>query len=350
MRQARAFIAAFGRWLRAHRGAVAMAGLLSLAAPTRFFFGAVSVMRDPTELDVAALAGWFALFGVELWLLLLVIGYALQRVDALRRYALPATLVGACVAAAVADLASGRATILVEHGVVQSAHAMHAYAFVFAFTMALLFFAHLHRSRAREESAARLAAAQATQREMRRRLAEGGLQAMQARIDPQFLFDMLDAVHRAYRTDSARAERLLNELTEFLHAALPPLQAASSSVLRETDLACAYARLRALADERGLALRLDVPDEIAGARFPPGVLLPLLRDGLGERPGSCAMVASRTAKACSIALALPVSPTERTLSRVRELLVGLYGAAANLSVWDADGASNVLVTVPYESS
>ena len=162
------------------------------------------------------LTSWFVLFGVELWGLLLVIGYVLQRIEAIGRYAAQRnTGWRGCAAAAFAELSTaGRGPILVEQGVAQSIQAMHAYAFVFSLIMALLFFAHLQRSRAHEEAAARLAAAQAAQREARRRLAQARLQAVQARIDPQLLFEMLDAVRRAYEDDASRAERLLDELVD----------------------------------------------------------------------------------------------------------------------------------------
>jgi LytS/YehU family sensor histidine kinase len=78
--------------------------------------------------------------------------------------------------------------------------------------MAVLFFTHLQHSRTHADAAKRLAAAKAAQQEARRRIAYGQLKAVQARIDPQFLFDMLEAVRRAYETDPERAERLLDEL------------------------------------------------------------------------------------------------------------------------------------------
>ena len=60
-----------------------MAGLLSFAAPVTFIANMVSIMREPTAVDVLVLTGWFLLFGIELWGLLLVIGYALQRIKAI---------------------------------------------------------------------------------------------------------------------------------------------------------------------------------------------------------------------------------------------------------------------------
>ena len=141
------------------------------------------------------------LYGFELWCLLLVIGYVLAAPESRYRTLRGAVLLlGACAAAGVRrDLDDGRAHIArrARRGA-QHPSVMHAYAFMSSFIMALLFFAHLQRSHAHEEAAARLAAAQTAQREARRRLVHARLQAVQARIDPQLLFDMLDAVRRSY--------------------------------------------------------------------------------------------------------------------------------------------------------
>ncbi len=344
-----AVAAGFTHWLRAHRGTVTIAGLLSFAAPVTFLANVVSVMREPTAADVFVLTGWFALYGVELWVLLLAIGYALQRVTAIGRYARGATLLGAGAAAAFATLSTtGRGSILVEHGVVQSIQAMHAYAFVFSLVMALLFFAHLHRSRAQEQAATRLAAAQASQRAARRRLVHSRLQAVQARIDPQLLFEMLDAVRHAYDDDAARAERLLDELVTFLRAALPRMRSTSSSVLREAQLARSYAQLRTLAGATDIDMRLDVSPEVGNARFPPGVILPLLDDALHSRTGPCALSATLSSSDCKLVLTLPARPLDAAVARVRSLLADLYGASADLVVAHVDGVVNATVMVPYE--
>jgi hypothetical protein len=107
-------------WLRTHRGAVTMAGLLSFAVPVTLFPGAVTVMREPTAENVMMLASWYVLYGVELWGLLLVIGYAFQRQHPNTRYARAATtLIGSCAAVACVEISTaGRGRILVEQGVV----------------------------------------------------------------------------------------------------------------------------------------------------------------------------------------------------------------------------------------
>jgi hypothetical protein len=345
-----AIVAGFTHWRRTHRGAVTMAGLLSFAVPVTFFTGDLSVMSDPTAAVVMMLASWFVLYAVELWFFLLVIGYAFQRLYPTTKYARTAMmLLGACAAVSCVDISTAaRGRILVEQGVVLSSQTMHLYAFISTLIMALLFFAHLQRSRAHEQAAARLASAQAAQRQTQRRLAQARLQAVQARIDPQLLFDMLDAVRRCYDDDAARAEQLLDELIAFLRAALPRLRNPSSSVTREAELARAYVRLHSLASARDFEMALHVSVNLMSARFPPGVLLPLLDDALRARAGPCGLTAEGAAGSCLLALTLPARPTDATVTRVRALLADLYGTSAELAVDESNGAVSATVTVPYE--
>jgi hypothetical protein len=92
--------------------------------------------------------------------------------------------------------------------------------------LALVIVERLH---ARRQAVRRLAEQQEHGRVVRRQLAYAQLQAIQARVDPQLLFDMLAAVKRFYLRDAARAEALLDELTAFLRAALPRLRRSSGS-------------------------------------------------------------------------------------------------------------------------
>lgn len=349
---ARAALGNFRAWLRSHRDSVKMAGLLAFAAPVTFFFGALSVMRDPTAADMARLALWWLLYGFELWGLLLVIGYAGQRLAphcgrvarvGIWLLSVSVTAVGPTISAA------GRAGVLGAQGVVQGVLTMHLHAAVFSITMALLFLAHLRRSRTREAAAARLACAQAAQREARRSIAQARLAAVQARIDPQLLFGMLEAVRRSYAIDAVRAECLLDELIAFLRAVMPQLRAASSSVPREAELARRYAVLHQLAGATDASVTIDVSVHLLHARFPPGVLLPLLDDALRTRAGPCILTAiGGQAAGCRLALTLPARPSGPVVARIRALLADVYGGLADLQINDASGVFIATVQVPYE--
>lgn len=89
--------------------------------------------------------------------------------------------------------------------------------------------------------AARMAALR-TQHE----LVEGELRAMEARVDPDLLFDALAAVDRGYACDPGEGERRLDTLIRFLRAALPGDAAGASSVDREQERVDAYLALCAL--------------------------------------------------------------------------------------------------------
>jgi len=194
----------------------------------------------------------------------------------------------------------------------------------------------------------RLAAAQAAHLESRRRAAQMRLQAVQARVDPNLLFDMLESVKRCYEEDASRAEQLLDELIAFLRAALPRLRCASSSVASEAELARAYAQLRALAGAAEVSMTLDVSREAMNAQFPPGVLLPLLDDALRKRGGGCDLAVTRHRDECRVVLGLPARPSEAALDRARALLGELYGASATLAIGTSAGAATTSIMVPFE--
>lgn len=349
-RHSTAILSGFGHWLRTHHGAIMIAVLLSYVMPITYFLGSVGVMREATPARVIEYVPWIALMGFVLSCLVLVIGYALQRLNPAGRYARGAAwLLGACAAATLVSISTaGQAPILVELGVVSSVLTMHLHVFTSSLIMALLYFAHLQRTVAYEKAAARLRAAQAGQREARRRMVQARLQAVQARIDPELLFDMLDAVRRCYEVDASSAEQLLDELIDFLRASLPRLRSASSSLPCEAELARTYARLRALAGASAASMTLEVPAGLLRARFPPGVLLPLLDDVLRTHAGPCALAATRSSDECRLVLTLPVRPSDAAVSRVRALLADLYGSAADLTLDDANGSVGAAIKVPYE--
>lgn len=343
--------AGFLHWVGWHRETASMAFLLGFAGPVTFFTGSLSVMRGPSPADIVELGLWWTLYSVQLAALLLAMGYADERLRFPASRAVRGAVLFLCASVASAWVTvstGGRAAILVNQGVVQSAVTMHIHASVISLTMGLLFMAHLRRARTHSLAAARLVAAQAAQRDSRRRSVQARLAAVQARIDPQLLFGMLDAVRRSCEADPQRAERLLDELIAFLRAALPRLRDSSSSVPREAQLACGYARLHALADDSSAGMELDLDRASAHARFPPGVLLPMIDDALRARAGRCTLTARREDDACRLLLRLPAQPSEAALARVRSLLAEVYGAAATLQVGSEGAVSLVRVEVPYE--
>jgi len=74
-----------------------------------------------------------------------------------------------------------------------------------------------------------LRAAELSREASQRGLAEARLAALQARIDPEFLFQTLTKLEQLYEADPPGADRLLEELIVFLRGALADIRASGAS-------------------------------------------------------------------------------------------------------------------------
>src|SRR5262249_50548924 len=86
----------------------------------------------------------------------------------------------------------------------------------------------------------RLRGAESERARTAKRMLESQLQAMQARVEPQFLFNTLAQVRQLSEVDIRLAERVLDDLIAYLRAAMPQMRDTTSTVAREMGLVRAY--------------------------------------------------------------------------------------------------------------
>lgn len=188
-----------------------------------------------------------------------------------------------------------------------------------------------------------LRAAQLEGAQLARQTLESKLQAMQARVEPEFLFDTLVEVQRLYETDARRADRILDQLIVYLRAALPQLHDAASTMGKEIDLAHAYLAILKMRYGERLAFTVAAAPEARRLPFPPMVILPLIDHALAEGPnastlrGAIDVVASVVPGrlrlvVCSEATQRPEDPGQATVDGLRVRLAALYGADARFEV------------------
>ena len=158
--------------------------------------------------------------------------------------------------------------------------AVYVYHPVFALThwlvvggAAVFFYADRRAARRTE---ARLRAAELDRIRSSKLALESRLQAMQARVEPQFLFNTLAQVERLFEVDAALAAHMLDDLIAYLRAAMPLMRDTSSTVAQEVELARAYLDIARLRLGERLRVSIDVPPDTSGARMPPMMLLPLI--------------------------------------------------------------------------
>jgi signal transduction histidine kinase len=193
-------------------------------------------------------------------------------------------------------------------------------------------------------NAAEVARAELAADEVRARTAEARLQALQAQVEPHFLFNTLAHVKWLYRRDAERGRHMLDRLLDYLHAALPRVRQATTTLEQELQLAQAYLDIQQIRIGGRLAFSIEVPPEIAQVRFPPLMLLTLVENAIkhGIAPQTEGGTIGIVAVASDRSLRIEVRDTGAGLSRtagsgmglanVRARLAAIFGAGARLVI------------------
>jgi len=219
----------------------------------------------------------------------------------------------------------------------------------------------LHADRRAARQTARLLRAAELDRIGRSRIAlESRLQAMQARVEPQFLFNTLAQVEQLFEVDRPLAARMLDDLIAYLRAAMPAMRDTSSTVAQEVELARAYLDIVRLRLGDRLQVAIDVPPEAGGARIPPMMLLPLtdhaVTHGIEPRRGGMLQIAIE-ARAPRLVLRIVDSGAGFVpeaagdgIADIRARLAALYGPEAALALHRrGSGATEAVLDLPLES-
>jgi hypothetical protein len=220
-------------------------------------------------------------------------------------------------------------------------------------TFSFLFVAVAEVLQRRRSTTTALQATQRAQATIAREVLESRLLAMQAQVEPQFLFDSLVDIETLYRRDAHRAADDLDRLITYLRVALPRLREPGSTVEAEIELVQAYLAVVTSLHGGRPTLSVTLPDDCRCARFYPMLLLPLLqravRQPSGDMPESIKIGISRIGSQIVIVLRFALSDhcdEDPELVRVRERLAGLFGAAASLECERIGEITQITMRVP----
>jgi signal transduction histidine kinase len=179
-----------------------------------------------------------------------------------------------------------------------------------------------------------------------RQMLEARLQVMRAQIEPHFLFNTLANVKRLCQRDMSRGIAMLDNVVQYLRAALPQLRGGSTTLGQEADLVRAYLDVLQIRMGEYLAFSVDVPPALRDYPFPPMMLLTLaenaIKHGLAPSPdaGRIDVTARLDGRELVIAVAdtgvgFGVAKTSGTgigLANTRARLAALYGLEAELAL------------------
>ena len=211
-----------------------------------------------------------------------------------------------------------------------------------------------------------LTASQAIQRadteQHERAILEAHLAALQAQIEPHFLFNTLASIDQLILTDPPRASRMQQSLIRYLRSAMPKMRDGARPTLgQQVDLSRAFLEIMAVRMDDRLRTALHVPAGLQSAVFPSMMLQTLVENAIrhGLEPKAEGGLLSIQAEVADGKLAVhvrdtgvgfaPQSAAGVGLANIRERLKVLYNGRAELVIGvPADGGTCATITVPYE--
>ncbi|MES2257754.1 MAG: histidine kinase [Pseudomonadota bacterium] len=217
----------------------------------------------------------------------------------------------------------------------------------------------------RAEVEAREASAHAGTETLERRLAEAQLAALQAQVEPHFLFNTLALIGQLIETDPPQAAKIHAHLIDYLRATLPQMRAKGNGTLgRQVELSRAYLAIMQARMKERLAVSIDIPPELHSALFPPMMLQTLIENAIkhGLEPkvegGRIDIRASASSGAGGDVLQVEVQDDGIGfnvhagdgvgLTNIRERLRLLYGSRAQLIIeTPLAGGARAMVRLPF---
>jgi signal transduction histidine kinase len=205
-------------------------------------------------------------------------------------------------------------------------------------------FAAWYMTRRMDMRAAELGEAETAGSALQAYSAEARLQALQAQVEPHFLFNTLAHVKWLYRRDPRSGRRMLERFLDYLRAALPRMRQATTTLEQEIELARAYLDIQQLRIGQRLEFDIEIPEGVGGHAFPPLMLITLVENAI--KHGIAPQVGGGTIRICAGAdervLRIEVRDTGAGLKQgggsgiglanVRARLAALFGSAARLVV------------------
>ena len=211
------------------------------------------------------------------------------------------------------------------------------------------------------ELKAKEATRQADVATLERRLMEAQMAALQAQVEPHFLFNTLALIGQLIETDPPQAARIHANLIEYLRSTLPQMRAPGGGTLRhQVQLARAYLTIMQARMKERLAVRFDVPDYLENAVFPPTMLQILIENSIkhGLEPKIEGGLVDVRAYLIDGTMHVDVKDNGIGfnmhagegvgLANIRERLRLLYGSRAELAIEaPVEGGALASIRVPY---
>ena len=214
----------------------------------------------------------------------------------------------------------------------------------------------------RAEVTANEATKQAETEQLERTVLEARMEALQAQIEPHFLFNTLASIDQLIQTDPPRASKMQQSLIRYLRSAMPQMREGRRPTLgQQVNLCSAFLEIMAVRMEGRLQTVMSVPEGLKSAVFPSMMLQTLvenaIKHGLEPKPEGGRLEISAEVADGQLAVHvldtgvgfMPTAEAGVGLANVRERLQALYKGRAELIITvPPAGGTCATIKVPYE--
>jgi hypothetical protein len=191
---------------------------------------------------------------------------------------------------------------------------------------------------------------------MSRQVTEAKLQALQAQVEPHFLYNTLASVQALTEVDPAQANAMTGHLIQYLRNALPKMRESVSTVGQEIELVRAYLNILQMRMGKRLTFDITAPQSLLELPFPPLMVPSLVENAIKhglepQREGGSVVIGAQTQDG---KLRVTVADTGRGfgesigagvgLTNIRERLAALYGDKAKLTL-EENAPHGVIATI-----
>ena len=236
-------------------------------------------------------------------------------------------------------------------------------AFLFILLSAAIKVAYAGRVKAEAKAAEAQEVAEAES--LQRQVVEARMAAMQAQVEPHFLFNTLASIDHLIEVDPARASRMQKNLIALLRASMPAMREKATNLGRELEVVRPYLEILRVRMEGRLQAQVNVSEGLYSADFPPMMLQSLVENAIkhGLEPkadgGSLTVSAEVAHGKLQVSVAdtgvgfarAATAGTGTGLSSIRERLKLIYGDAAELRITaNAPTGTRVTIVVPYKAT
>ena len=234
-------------------------------------------------------------------------------------------------------------------------------AFLFILLSAAIKIAYAGRVKA--EAAAAQAHHVAEEESLKRQVVEARMAAMQAQVEPHFLFNTLASIDHLIEVDPPRASLMQKNLIALLRASMPTMREKATNLGRELEVVRPYLEILKVRMQGRLRAEITVPEGLYSAEFPSMMLQSLVENAIkhGLEPKAEGGSITVNAEVVHGKLAVTVADTGvgfakaatagtgTGLTNTRERLKLIHGDAAELRITEnSPTGTRVTIVVPYK--